>query len=403
MDELEIQETLINLLSQQFDDEIKSISDLLLLSKEVDNILREEKPKLLFHLNLLMSAIEGRMKETAHSRFLWELLRLPKILESFAKRFFPDSFSISEKYQLNIPDKFRIDISLQTETDFFIFENKVNDAPEQCGQIYRYVQHALNEGYREDHIHVLYLNSVTHDAPSKYSLTKDGEEKESIPEKVHVNIISYKVEIVSWLQEIDREIPNEEIYLKSAILQYLDYLKEKFQISNRYDNMKNRIKQQINDKLFNEDMGLLEHLQVIEDTMSQLETLKSYLDELEWSDKAIRFQEWFEQLVKVYPIEMYKWERNDDWNIHIDFQYHGYNLSAVLTVDNGLLYCGIVRIDNQIPEEIQSSIHSSVQLLFPSALSTNKWPAYKETNYENGLERFLTLMKWVLVNRDQEK
>lgn len=398
-----IQEEIINILSQQSKYESKYYLDLLSLSNKVEIVSKEERAKMPFHLNLLVSALEGRMKETAHSRFLWELLRLPKILESFANRFVPNHFSISEKYALNIPDKFRIDISLQTETDFFIFENKVNDAQEQCGQIYRYVNHALRNGFRADHIHVLYLNSDSHDMPSAFSLTKDGKCKEGIPDAVHVNVISYREEIVNWLEEIYTNITDDEIYLKTAIFQYLDYLKEKFHISKRYSTMNNKIQSLIKETLFTEDLNSLQRLNIISDTKGQIDRLKSYLEKLEEKEEAIRFQEWFDQLVIQYPVDEYDWVRDNPYDIHIDFQYHGYNMSACLTIDEGILCWGIVCQNKQLPKKWVSSIHSSVQLLLPRAQSNDWWPAWDNTSYENGLDRFLTLLKWVLENEDQEE
>ena len=393
---------IINIVSLQLEDELKKSNLLFSLSNQVERIIGDEKALMPFHLNLLDIALEGNMKETAHSRFLWQLFRVKKILESFTLRFFNKRFCKTYKYVLNIPDKFRIDISLQTETDFFIFENKVNDAQEQCGQIYRYVNHALREGYRPDHIHVLYLNSETHDFPTEYSLSKNGEGKVFLPESVDIKVISYKEEIVSWLDDTYNEIPSNEIYLKTALFQYLDYLKEKFHISKRYSNMNNKIQQLLKDKLFNEQMDCLQRLDVITDTKNQLDQLKSLLDKLEEKEESIRFQEWFDEISKRYPIKEYDWVRDNECDIHIDFLFHGNLLSACLTIDNGL--CWGIRCQNKVmPKKWASTLHSSVQLVLPRAQTTEWWPAWDYTSYKNGLDRFLTLMAWVIENEDQEE
>lgn len=393
---------IINILSLQFEDEMKNSNLLFSLSDQVESIIGDEKAQMPFHLNLLDIAIEGNMKETAHSRFLWQLFRVKKILESFTLRFFIKRFSKTDKYVLNIPDKFRIDISLQTETDFFIFENKVNDAQEQCGQIYRYVTHALTEGYSPDHIHVLYLNSETHDFPSEYSLSKNGEGKVFLPDSVDFKVISYKEEIVSWLEDIYNELPSNEIYLKTALFQYLDYLKEKFHTSKRYSKMNSKIQQLLKEKLFNEQMDCLQRLDVISDTKNQLDQMKSFLDKLEEKEEAIRFQEWFDEIIKRYPIEEYDWVRDNEFDIHINFLFHGNLLSACLTIDNGL--CWGIRCQNKVmPKKWATTLHSSVQLALPRAQTTEWWPAWDYTSYKNGLERFLTLMAWVIENEDQEE
>ena len=396
------QEEILNILSLDSEQMTMMSECLLSLSHKIESIKKDEKARMPFHLNLLDTALEGKMRETAHSRFLWQLLRIKNILESFTNRFFPGLFSINEKYTLHIPDKYRIDISLQTETDFFIFENKVNDAEEQCGQIYRYVHHALKKGFRADHIHVLYLNSETHDAPSDYSLAKDGQGKEFIPKTIDITVVSYKEDIVSWLEEIYSKISDDEVYLKTAIFQYLDYLKEKFHISKRYSNMNNKIQSLIKEKLFTDDMSCIQRLNVISDTKTQLDQLKSYLEKLEEKQETMRFQEWFDQLVCEYPIEEFEWIRDNPYDIHIDFVYHGYKMSACLTKDGGLCW-GIRCHKWPIPQKWIDSIHSSVQLFLPRAQSADWWPAWDITSYENGLDRFMTLIKWVLENEDQEE
>lgn len=385
-----------------YGDEINDAVLLFSLCDEVKKIIIDEKAVMPFHLNLLDTALEGNMRETAHSRFLWQLFREKGILDNFAQRFFNAFFSAKSKYLLNVPDKFRIDISLQTETDFFIFENKVNDAKEQCGQIFRYVSFAMNQGFRPDHIHVLYLNSEPHDSPSEYSISKNGEGKEFLPESVDLKVISYKEEIVSWLEDTYKDIPENEVYLKTAIFQYLDYLKEKFHINKRYSKMNHKIQSLIKDKLFDEQMDCLQRLTAISDAKNQLDQLKSFLDKLEEKEKVIRFRDWFDQIVKHYPIDEYEWVRDNEYDIHIDFYYHGNLLSACLTIDNGL--CWGIRCKNKpMPKKWAMILHSSVQLVLPRAQFDETWPAWDYTSYENGLDRFLTLMTWVIDNEDQDE
>lgn len=396
------QKDILDLLLLQYEDEMKDFISLLSLSDEVKMIIRDEKAVMPFHLNLLDAALEGNMKETAHSRFLWQLFREKRILDNFAQKFFNAIFSVKSKYQLNVPDKFRIDISIQTETDFFILENKVNDAQEQCGQIFRYVSFALSQGFRPDHIHVLYLNSETHDFPTEYSVSKNGEGKEFLPESVDIKVISYKEEIVSWLEDTYKDIAENEVYLKTAIFQYLDYLKEKFHISKRYSKMNHKIQSLIKDKLFDEQMDSLQRLTAITDAKKQLDQLKSFLDKLEEKEETIRFQEWFDQIVSHYPIDEYEWLRDNEYDIHIDFYYHGYLLSACLTIDNGLCW-GIKCQNKTMPKKWATTLHSSVQLVLPRAQFDEGWPAWDYTSYENGLDRFLTLMKWVIDNEDQDE
>ncbi len=166
--------------------------------------------------------------------------------------------------------------------------------------------------------------------------------------------------------------------------------------------MNNKIQSLIKEKLFTEDMNSLQRLNALSDTKKQLDQLKSYLENLEAKQEAHRFQERFDQLVREYPIEEFEWIRDNPYDIHIDFVYHGYKMSACLTKDGGLCW-GIRCHKWPIPQKWIDSVHSSVQLFLPRAQSADWWPAWDNTSYENGLERFITLIKWVLENEDQEE
>lgn len=383
---------ILSLCHSLLDINCESISAILDLSSEVEVIRKRESKLLPYRLNLLESFATGNLKETAHSRFLWNLLRLPKIMDSFMARFFGEINEPETKYKVNYPDKYRIDISVEGQTDFFIIENKINDADEQCGQIYRYVTHGLKIGYKAENIHVLYINSQTHDTPSDYSLSKDGKGVSFIPEGVAVNVISYKDEIIKWLLMINSDINEDETYLKSALFQYIDYLKEKFKISDRYNDMNNKISSIIKERLFDKNMSTPEKLNVLSDTMEQLDNLKSNLEILQEKEIACRFQEWFNDLIKQYPLVDYNWIRDNETDIHVDFLYHGYKLAACLTIDNGLCW-GIKCINKPLTKKYSAELHSEVQLYLPRVQSEEWWPAWDYTSYANGLERFITLIK----------
>lgn len=209
-----------------------------------------------------------------------------------------------------------------------------------------------------------------------------------------VNVISYKDEIIKWLLMVYSDINEDETYLKSALFQYIDYLKEKFNISDRFNDMNNKISSIINDRLFNQNMSTLEKLNILSDTMKQLDNLKSDLESLEEKEIACRFQEWFEELIKQYPLEDYNWIRDNETDIHVDFLYHGYKLAACLTIDDGLCW-GIKCINKPLAKKYSAELHSEVQLYLPRVQSSENWPAWDYTSYANGLDRFLTLMKCI--------
>lgn len=142
----------------------------------------------------------------------------------------------------------RIDISVYDTDICIIIENKVNNAPEQPGQIYRYVKLAMETGYKAEQVRVLYLNSNNHCKPSDFSLTENGER---IPQEVEETIVikDYAHDIYDWLKELPSIIPEDQEYLLSALHQYQDYLEEKFHLTDKYKNMKERIRITITENL----------------------------------------------------------------------------------------------------------------------------------------------------------
>lgn len=79
---------ILSLCHSLLDINCESTSAILDLSSELEGIRKHELKLLPFRLNLLESFATGNLKETAHSRFLWNLLRLPKIMDSFMAHFF---------------------------------------------------------------------------------------------------------------------------------------------------------------------------------------------------------------------------------------------------------------------------------------------------------------------------
>lgn len=221
---------------------------LLSLSSQVGEIREEEISKMPLHINVIMISAVGRLRETAHSSILQHLLRNQLILDSFVQTILGiDNIKVRAK-NVRTAEKDHIDVSIYEKDICIIIENKVNDAVEQPGQIYRYVELALEAGYREEQILVLYLNSNHRTKPSEFSLSKDGYR---IPKIVEDNLIvkDYSHDIYNWLINLSSLIPENEQYLLSALHQYKDYLEEYFYLTDKFENMKERIRHTISDNI----------------------------------------------------------------------------------------------------------------------------------------------------------
>ena len=126
----------------------------------------------------------------------------------------------------------RIDLLVWEEKKYaIIFENKINDAGDQEHQLARYISHLCQSGFSEKQIFVLYLSSegIEKDFEQTWCLEDGTNYKESFQPRFLD--FSYRYELLPWLTDkiaASMVSLSYEPYLKSAIEQYIDYLKGKF-------------------------------------------------------------------------------------------------------------------------------------------------------------------------------
>lgn len=181
----------------------------------------------------------------------------------------------------------RIDVSIYDRDICVIIENKVNGAVEQPGQIFRYVQLALEAGYQEEQIRVLYLNSNHHEKPTDFSLTENGENLNRISKTIEDNIIvrDYAHDIYEWIKELSPIIPNSEKYLISALHQYQDYLEEYFFLTDKFQHMRQRIKTVIAENILkglsdDNDADFSQRIESLSEASENLQQLIDAVNEL---------------------------------------------------------------------------------------------------------------------------
>lgn len=297
---------IINALVSIADSEKYSLTNHIKLSKKIKEVKDEELKQMPLCINVISIAARGKLKETAHSEILQKLLLRQEILTSFQKNVLAIENPILKVEDIRKPDCERMDISIYADNMCLIIENKVNNAEEQCGQIFRYVESAINNGYDPAQIKVLYLNSNHHYPPTDYSLTEKGEGKKRIPEKVELIIKDFRHDVYNWIKGLSEEeelkkilATSSEIYLHSALLQYQDYLEENFYITDKYSKMKERIKTTINTEIlkgisdekdtdFTERLTLLE--EAIEDIQELSDGIKEFIDDLSIRQEAYCIQ-----------------------------------------------------------------------------------------------------------------
>lgn len=168
--------------------------------------------------------LSTNIHETAHSRILYKLLCahgkekhqfLKMFLESVGLKLDIDKADIKVEYK-------HIDVLIYDGTRYVIIENKVNHACDQDRQIETYIRSL----YGKD-VYVLYLVRSDNDKdPSEDSLST--ERRQELVKDGKYKKISYQTHILDWLRKCEKETNNENVILKSALVQYCNYIEELF-------------------------------------------------------------------------------------------------------------------------------------------------------------------------------
>lgn len=178
------------------------------------------------HISLINDLrLSSNIHETAHSRILYKLLCAHgKEKHQFLKMFLE---SVGLNIELDIDkanikvESEHIDVLIYDGVKYIIVENKVNHACDQDRQLVRYIDTLNNKD-----VYVLYLVRSDNDKdPSENSLP--AERKQRLEDDGKYKKISYQTHILNWLHKCkETDIDNE--LLKSALVQYCNYIKELF-------------------------------------------------------------------------------------------------------------------------------------------------------------------------------
>lgn len=214
--------------------------NLILLTNEFGKFIEEAKEKNPYQINLVETI---GVDENAHSRILMNLLKYNKrgtypILESFVENIINKESTILCSSIINPRITYQehdIDVFIRQCNDYgIIIENKVHGAVDQNKQIEKYVKYAKKECCIDDrNIIVIYLTNDGKKEVKDFSLTPKAQQMLGIGTNSNRFLeINYEEHILPWLKnEVNEKITlDKEPHLKSAILQYIDYLETWFQI-----------------------------------------------------------------------------------------------------------------------------------------------------------------------------
>lgn len=282
----------------------QQLSDLLKFASEFSSIKEEEQKKLPFHLNLVDQL---HINENAHSRILMHLLSykndngkyvfLTSLIDLIKEKQSGDFGKITIESPQITQEKERIDLWVRDNDYAIIFENKIYNAADQDAQISRYIN-KTKEGlrnYREEDIYVVYLSQY----PKEPELQSWGEYKDSFRSR-YVNL-SFCYDILPWLK--DKILPNikyKELFLQTAIIQYIDYLEGLFKIRNTDKPMNMELNRFIEHHFNLTCESAKDKIRNIQKSALELDDLSSQMKALLESYRQIIFESWREQTRKKY-------------------------------------------------------------------------------------------------------
>ena len=282
---------------------------LLNLSKEFkdayDNI---EKP---YHLNIIE---ELHINENAHSRILAKLLQcsskdLGKVMDKdkvnkidnkkkvnfvfleslleYIKNNKRDFSKIELKNPEITQEKNRIDLLVLDRSSkcAIIFENKIYGARDRDKQLHNYINKVEKEKIKKENIFIVYLTD-TFKAPNDTTWKNRNEKKEFYYRFCN---LSYIHNIKPWLEnELNKVSEIKQPVLRSALIQYIDYLKCLFELSEDYNGIEELIVKHNNNKMVTEE----KKIQNIEEKLDELTSLNIALVNMKENCRKKIYKKW---------------------------------------------------------------------------------------------------------------
>lgn len=377
--------------------DLAKYNDIIQLCNSIKSIQEQEKKKLPYHINIIDLLWAN---ENAHSRILAHLLEQNdngnfEILESFCSYL----SSINESFNLKISnptissEKYRIDILVKDKDFAIIIENKIHYATDQSEQLKRYIDNVKSLGYRNEQIYILYL---TRDEWSEVADQSWGDYKEEFEDR-YIKL-TYRNHILPWLKnEVLPNVKIKDIYLKSALEQYIDHLEGLFSLRKIHKKMNAKLQEKISE-LLGLGKGLDNDVLILEERLREIDEVKNQLNIIK-EDKELSFWNNIEEQLKrdfshhinsfiKYLAEQY----HPKMGIEIPFNSKKVKLIIEKEIKTGKLYVGILKEDKKDnDEEIKNNINS----FLPKSVTNKYWYGKLETSYEQAYQDLKNLIQKV--------
>ncbi len=376
-----------------FADEYKKVSD-------------KEKRSLPYQINVID---ELHINENGHSRILTQLLKFAnakgeyELLESLIG-YIKNLHNADEWERIKVrrPDPTheiaRIDLWVR-DTDYaIIFENKIYNANDQDAQLSRYIDRTKAEGYAEQDIFVVYL-SQTGQEPDDQTW---GDYKQAFADR-YVNL-SFCDDILPWLKrEVLPNVREKDICLKSAVIQYIDYLEGLFFLKSIYKTMNMNLEKIISSHFeLDKCKDDKERVRLLSEKIDDIKELEQQMDNVWNAFRQRIFDGWKQDVKMKYP----------DLEPGYPEDYMGVSMMIGkkkvvirLSEDNNGLYCQ-VEYDYSLPERQRNLNNSPLidlrdVLSQPRKISDSIWKYFGFNDYDEVYSCFLDVVEKCLKMMDK--
>ena len=239
----------------------------------------------------------------------------------------------------------RIDLWVRAKDKKYaiIFENKIYNAVDQEAQLSRYIDKTIADGFTPNNIFVVYLSQLGKD-PDPQSWGNWAQTFSTRYLK-----LSFNEDILNWLQQdVLPNIREKDVFLKTAICQYIDYLEGLF-YKRTIDNTMNMNL----DKLISDHFELdkckndKERACLLQEKMNELQDLIQKMQSLKDKTRQNIIEEW-KQITKERFPELHPLEKGEYTDVSFN-NIDGKKVNVIIN-DNGQLYCQ-VQFDTNLPQE----------------------------------------------------
>jgi len=373
-----------------------------------------EKINLPYHINLID---ELHADENAHSRIFAKLLRYKEkdkypFLEKFLNNICDFKLNIEEPNVLKVDSCGRIDIPIFDKTYVVVIENKVTDkAPDQNGlkggQLARYIETIKNSYNRDiEEIFVIYTPKYAREPSDACWKNKDNfSYKDGF--KLRFRSLSYRDCIYPWFKnEIRESINSKDLYLRSAIEQYVDHLEGMFSLRQNDKGFNMKLQEFIKKELGISDNNPEEAIEILTEkeielnnAVSQIQLLKhKYNKHLVLS----RFEEWEEKLKKDFSRILVSdkfQEKEEVINVGVKFSIENKEFTAIIECNDcnkPNIYLGIGRhfssqLKYETPQILQNFLNDR-NLIKPE----DYWYGWKYTSLTDGYRMLKEIIEEII-------